>query len=255
MQHPSKTPHADPFRAFAAQPEAAGLYDPEQEKDACGLAAVATLRGPATHKIVQDALTALRALEHRGAVGADEGTGDGAGIITQVPDALLRATVSFELPAAGEYAVGTAFLPQDEAARAAAQEAIAEAAVVEGLDLLGWRPVPTDESVLGPGSRAVMPVFEQLFLAVPAGEDEFTTWAETTTVYHEGVPGHHLQLAQWAHVARELSTYQTSVGAVSESLLSPSNSVRTTLWMNMTPPSKVCATYLTHFQIHIASSA
>ena len=71
MQHPSKTPHADPFRAFAAQPEAAGLYDPEQEKDACGLAAVATLRGPATHKIVQDALTALRALEHRGAVGAD----------------------------------------------------------------------------------------------------------------------------------------------------------------------------------------
>ena len=79
MQHPSKTPHADPFRAFAAQPEAAGLYDPEQEKDACGLAAVATLRGPATHKIVQDALTALRALEHRGAVGADEGTGDGAG--------------------------------------------------------------------------------------------------------------------------------------------------------------------------------
>ena len=70
MQHPSKTPHADPFRAFAAQPEAAGLYDPEQEKDACGLAAVATLRGPATHKIVQDALTALRALEHRGAVGA-----------------------------------------------------------------------------------------------------------------------------------------------------------------------------------------
>ena len=113
MQHPSKTPHADPFRAFAAQPEAAGLYDPEQEKDACGLAAVATLRGPATHKIVQDALTALRALEHRGAVGADEGTGDGAGIITQVPDALLRATVSFELPAAGEYAVGTAFLPGD----------------------------------------------------------------------------------------------------------------------------------------------
>ena len=171
MQHPSKTPHADPFRAFAAQPEAAGLYDPEQEKDACGLAAVATLRGPATHKIVQDALTALRALEHRGAVGADEGTGDGAGIITQVPDALLRATVSFELPAAGEYAVGTAFLPQDEAARAAAQEAIAEAAVVEGLDLLGWRPVPTDESVLGPGSRAVVPVFEQLFLAVSAGED------------------------------------------------------------------------------------
>ena len=100
-----------PHSRFGTVPPRQGLYDPAAEKDACGLAMVATLRGTAGHDIIDAALGALRNLEHRGAVGSDAGTGDGAGIITQVPDAFLRAVVDFELPAGGRYAVGNAFLP------------------------------------------------------------------------------------------------------------------------------------------------
>ena len=156
MQHPSKTPHADPFRAFAAQPEAAGLYDPEQEKDACGLAAVATLRGPATHKIVQDALTALRALEHRGAVGADEGTGDGAGILMQIPDAFYRAELSHAgvlLPEPGAYATGIAFLPQARMATLDAIRAVEDICAEEGVDLIGWAHNETSTGAMVPVTR------------------------------------------------------------------------------------------------------
>ena len=95
-----------PFSRFGLVPDAQGMFDPAAEKDACGLAMVATLRGTAGHDIITAALDALRHLEHRGAVGSDAGTGDGAGIITQVPDAFLRAVAPFALPAAGAYAVG-----------------------------------------------------------------------------------------------------------------------------------------------------
>ena len=109
-------------RPFSTQPGAAGLYDPRSERDACGVAFVATMRGEAGHDIVEHALTALRNLDHRGAVGAETDTGDGAGILTQVPDAFLREVVraeaGLELPAAGRYAVGTAFLPREDPARA-----------------------------------------------------------------------------------------------------------------------------------------
>ncbi len=103
-----------PFKRFAALPEAAGLYNPEQEKDACGLAIIATLRGEPGYDIVDAALTALRNLEHRGAVGADEGTGDGAGLLMQIPDEFFRAVTEFELPAPGQYVAGTAFLPAEQ---------------------------------------------------------------------------------------------------------------------------------------------
>src|SRR5215218_7265005 len=99
-----------PFSRFGLVPDAQGLYDPAAEKDACGLAMVATLRGSAGHDIITAALDALRHLEHRGAVGSDAGTGDGAGIITQVPDAFLRAVAGFALPPVGRYAVGMSFL-------------------------------------------------------------------------------------------------------------------------------------------------
>ena len=105
---------ASPFSRFAAIPAAAGLYNPENEKDACGLAIIATLRGEPGYDIVDAALTALRNLEHRGAVGADEGTGDGAGLLMQVPDEFFRAVTDFELPAPGQYIVGTAFLPSEQ---------------------------------------------------------------------------------------------------------------------------------------------
>src|SRR3954452_3318830 len=100
-----------PFRRFSAQPAPSGLYDGAHEHDACGVAFVATMRGEPGHDIVDLALTALRNLEHRGAVGSEPDTGDGAGILTQLPDAFLRAVVDFELPAKGAYAAGIAFVP------------------------------------------------------------------------------------------------------------------------------------------------
>lgn len=157
--------HPTPFERFSGVPAAQGLYDPRFEKDACGLAMVATLRGTAGHDIVLAALDALRNLEHRGAVGSDAGTGDGAGIVTQIPDAFLRAVTEFELPPAGRYAVGMSFLPLDDAERAELQAGIAAIAAEEGLRVLGWREVPTDPSHLGTLAREAAPAFEQLFLA------------------------------------------------------------------------------------------
>ena len=113
------TPHTSGFAADL--PAKQGMYNPAFEKDACGLAMVATLRGEPGHDIVQLALEALRNLEHRGAIGSDAGTGDGAGILTQMPDAFLRAVTEFDLPPAGEYAAGMAFLPRDDHERAAVE--------------------------------------------------------------------------------------------------------------------------------------
>ncbi|RZT64154.1 glutamate synthase (NADH) large subunit [Microcella alkaliphila] len=154
-----------PYRRFSSIPEKQGAYDPERERDACGLAMVATLRGTAGHDIIQNALDALRNLEHRGAVGSDAGTGDGAGILTQIPDAFFRAVVPFTLPEAGAYAVGAAFLPTDAAERAREKSGIEAIAAEEGLTVLGWREVPVDPSQVGALAREAMPVIEQLFLA------------------------------------------------------------------------------------------
>jgi len=163
MAHSAPAPN--PFGGFSAVPAAQGLYDPSREKDACGLAMVATLRGTAGHDIIALALDALRHLEHRGAVGSDAGTGDGAGIVTQIPDAFLRAVVGFELPTVGRYAVGMAFLPLDETASASLKHGIAAIAADEGLRVLGWREVPTDPAHLGQLARDAAPAFEQLFVA------------------------------------------------------------------------------------------
>ncbi|WP_370619295.1 glutamate synthase large subunit [Mumia sp. Pv 4-285] len=146
-------------------PPAQGLYSGEHEHDACGVAFVATLTGQASHEIVAQGLTALRNLDHRGAVGAEADSGDGAGILIQVPDAFLRDVVDFDLPEQGRYAVGTAFLPVDHAAAATARTAIEELAAQEGLAVLGWRDVPTNPGVLGSMARGAMPSFVQLFVA------------------------------------------------------------------------------------------
>ncbi len=151
-----------------AFPPPQGLYDPANEHDACGVAFVATLTGEASHDIVAKALTALRNLDHRGAAGAEVNSGDGAGILMQVPDAFLRdvtAEAGFELPAPTTYAVGTAFLPGDPEHVAATRARIEEIAAEEGLSVLGWRDVPTNPEILGATARAVMPTFVQLFLA------------------------------------------------------------------------------------------
>jgi glutamate synthase (NADPH) large chain len=150
-----------------APPAAQGLYDPRYEHDACGVAMVATLSGVPSHTIVDQGLTALRNLEHRGASGADPGSGDGAGILLQVPDEFLRAVVGFPLPPKGAYVVGTAFLPADDPG--AAQEAVERIAADEGMTVLGWRDVPIVADLVGPTARAVMPVIRQLFLAPASG--------------------------------------------------------------------------------------
>ncbi len=156
-----------------------GLYRAAAEHDACGVAMVTTLRGYPGHDIVAAALTALRNLDHRGAVGAEPSTGDGAGILLQVPDAFLRAVAADDLdgglPAAGAYAVGCAFLPDDDAEEARARAGVEAIAESEGLVVLGWREVPTTAGLVGAGAAACMPRFRQLFVAGdPAGDQAIT---------------------------------------------------------------------------------
>jgi glutamate synthase (NADPH/NADH) large chain len=152
-------------------PEPQGLYHPANEHDACGVAMVADVAGRRGHGIVVKALTALCNLDHRGAKGSEPDTGDGAGILTQIPDAFFRAVVPFTLPAAGAYAAGMAFLPADEEARGVAVRLIEEIAGEEGLTVLGWRETPVERTLPGPSARAVMPHFAQLFVASPEGRE------------------------------------------------------------------------------------
>ncbi|HEX3812574.1 MAG TPA: glutamate synthase large subunit [Mycobacteriales bacterium] len=160
---------------FSAVPAASGLYDPANEHDSCGVAFVVDAKGRRSHRIVQHGLTALHNLEHRGAAGAEPSSGDGAGILLQIPDEFLRAAVSFELPRPADdgshrYAVGMAFLPQNTAERASAVAEIERLAADEGATVLGWRDVPVHDGDLGNTARAVMPAFAQLFLGGPEGE-------------------------------------------------------------------------------------
>ena len=151
-------------------PALQGLYDPAFEHDACGVSFVVDMHGRATHRMVQLGLRSLCNLDHRGATGAEANTGDGAGILVQVPDRFLRAVVGFELPSAGQYAVGGAFLPRDAAEAATAMTAVEKVVASENLRVLGWRDVPTDDSMIGEMARLVAPTFRQLFIAGPNGE-------------------------------------------------------------------------------------
>jgi glutamate synthase (NADPH/NADH) large chain len=146
---------------------AAGLYDPRFEHDACGVGFVADLSGRGGHDVVARALRVLCNLEHRGAQGGDPGTGDGAGILTQVPDEFFRASCGFELPEAGAYAAGMAFF---SAERHLVTPALARLAAAEGLTILGWREVPFDITACGDGARAVLPDVLQMFVAGAEGQ-------------------------------------------------------------------------------------
>ena len=143
----------------------AGLYDPRFEHDACGVAFVVDMHGRRTHAIVQQGLSALCDLEHRGASGSEANTGDGAGILLQMPDGFLRAVSGIELPPAGAYAAGMAFLPSEDPDGRA--DAVAAVAREEGFRLLGWRDVPVDDSMIGATAKGCEPVFRQLFVAHP----------------------------------------------------------------------------------------
>ncbi|MEN3358591.1 MAG: glutamate synthase large chain, partial [Mycobacteriales bacterium] len=162
---------AQPGVPFSAVPPAQGLYDPGQEHDACGVAFVVDVQGRRSHSIVQQALTALSNLDHRGAAGREPSSGDGAGMLLQVPDGFLRSIVDFPLPApdpvtgAGRYAVGLAFLPTNDDTAADAVALVERLAAEEGLTVLGWREVPVDPADLGPTALSVMPRMRQLFVA------------------------------------------------------------------------------------------
>ncbi len=150
---------------FSSLPAAQGLYRPDSEVDSCGVAMIATLRGTPQHRIVQHALEALRNLDHRGAVGAEENTGDGTGIMVQLPDAFLREVSGLDLPPLGQYAAGIAFVPREADGRAAVLETLERVAAEEGLRLLGTREVPVTDGLVGPSAEEVRPDFVQVFLA------------------------------------------------------------------------------------------
>ncbi len=145
---------------YSATPAPQGLYDPAAEHDACGVAAVVDIAGRRSHRIVADGVTALINLDHRGAAGADPAVGDGAGILMQIPTAFFRAEVDFDLPIAPEdadgeaFAVGTAFVPVEDDDRAAALAIVERIVAEEGLELLGWRAVPTEPIASGVGRMA-----------------------------------------------------------------------------------------------------
>ncbi len=195
-------------------PPRQGLYDPAFEHDACGVSFVVDVHGRASHRMIELGLRSLCHLDHRGATGAEANTGDGAGILLQIPDAFLRAVVPFALPPAGEYAVGCAFLPRDPEEAAQAQKAVEKIATSENLRVIGWRDVPTDHSMIGAMAAGVMPTFRQLFLAGPEGADE------------SGIA-----LDRRIYIARKRIEHEVEVGG--HSVYFPSLSARTLVYKGM----------------------
>ncbi|MFP6782416.1 MAG: glutamate synthase large subunit, partial [Gammaproteobacteria bacterium] len=144
-----------------------GLYDAAYEHDSCGVGFVVDMKGRRSHAIVQHAMTVLKNLLHRGACGCEENTGDGAGILIQLPDKFLReecAKLDIVLPSAGHYGAGLVFLPQDEGAAVRCRENMAAIIEQEGQSLCGWRVVPSDNSELGPTAQSAQPQIEQIFI-------------------------------------------------------------------------------------------
>ncbi|MGE5636426.1 MAG: glutamate synthase subunit alpha, partial [Nocardioidaceae bacterium] len=148
---------------------AAGLHDPSQEHDACGVAFVARLREPASHEVVSRALYALEHLEHRGAEGADADTGDGAGLLIQLPDAFLRAAAGVALPELGRYGVAMCFLPREPGAREDAVRLLERTVEAEGQRVLGWREVPVERTHCGRVAGASAPHVAQLLVGAGDG--------------------------------------------------------------------------------------
>ena len=159
--------------ALSGYPEARGLYDPRNEKDSCGVALVANVRGERSHEIVSDALTALIRMSHRSASGPEENTGDGAGVLFSVPHEFLRTVarqdLGIELPEPGRYGVGMIFFPRSQRGREHCREILTGYVQAQGQEVLGWRRVPTMNDSLGRGARAGEPVVEQLFVGAREG--------------------------------------------------------------------------------------
>ncbi|MEZ5180514.1 MAG: glutamate synthase large subunit [Acidimicrobiales bacterium] len=194
-------------------PPAQGLYDPAFEHDACGVAFVVDMHGRRSHALVEQGITALVHLDHRGASGAETNTGDGAGILIQIPDALYRTVAGVELPEPGRYVTGIGFLPGDDAQVAAAIEGIDKIVASEGLEVLGWRDVPVVPDDLGQGALGAMPTFRQVFFAAPGGELEG------------------LALERRAYVVRKRVEHE--IGPADDRVYFPSLSCRTIVYKGM----------------------
>ena len=176
---PADTLLEDTPREHDWRPPAEGMYDLSMEKDSCGVGFIANIKGKKSHQIVSDAISILCNLEHRGAVGADPRAGDGAGILVQIPHAFFArkaAEIGFKLPEPGHYAIGALFMPKETAWRKVIQSIIAEQIKEEGLVLLGWRDVPSDNSSLGVTVKPTEPYHMQVFIGrngTAKTEDEF----------------------------------------------------------------------------------
>jgi glutamate synthase (NADPH/NADH) large chain len=164
---PRAFPSGKQSAAWPAPPEAQGLYDPKREHDACGVGFVADLKGRPSHTIIEHGLQILENLTHRGATGADPLAGDGAGILVQIPHAFLKevsAPLKIKLPEPGHYGVGHMFMPRNHAQRIYCESVVARVIDAEGLKLIGWRDVPTDNSCLSAGVVATEPKHRQVFI-------------------------------------------------------------------------------------------
>src|SRR5437660_9823157 len=158
---------APAFPLWPHVPAEQGLFDPRHEKDSCGVGFIADIKGRKSHKIVEDAIEILCNLEHRGAVGADPRAGDGAGILVQIPHKFFvrkAEELGFSLPKPGEYAVGALFMPRDPDWRQVIRDIYSQMIKREGMTLLGWREVPTDNSTLGESVKPTEPVHLQVFI-------------------------------------------------------------------------------------------
>ncbi len=206
--------------------DVAGCYDPAFEHDSCGVAFIVDLKHPASHRVVELGLTALENLAHRGAFGADPGTGDGAGALIQVPHRLYADVAGVALPEPGGYGTGMAFLPCDPGAADQALELVSKIAYEEGLEVLGWRDVPVDLSVAGEGARGVAPRFAQVFLA-PPGAVTTTGSARATAV----LSGDGLE--------RRLYVVRKRVEHAGVGVYFPSLSARTVVYKGMLAPQQL----------------
>ena len=169
----------------AGLPPAQGLYDPRHEHDACGIGFVANIKGQKSHDIIVKGIQILINLTHRGACGCDPETGDGAGVLIQIPHKFFArecAELGFTLPAPGEYGVGMMFLPVEPHAAAACAKASSSASSrEEGLTVLGWRDTPVDGDAIGRVARASQPYIEQIFVGARPGMDAGRSWSASST--------------------------------------------------------------------------
>ena len=215
-------------------PVAQGLYDPRFEHDACGVNFVCHLRGQASHRIVELGIGALCRMQHRGALGAEVNTGDGAGLLIQVPDGFYRSVVDFALPEAGAYATGIAFLPNVAGLADEAMALVEATAESEDLEVLGWRDLPVDDSMIGNAARSTEPIFRQLFLAAPAGSD--------------GSRPSGIDLDRLAYAVRKRTEHEISLvdptGGAAHGVYFPSLSSRTIVYKGMLTTTQLSTFFL-----------